>query len=256
MRTPAANLEPVERDPRKLRKTALWLVGIMVFSGVTVLASYLKWAERKADDDRPAIVWRLDAKREFGLVRHDGSGAKISDLFGDVWIVCGVSVSQPENWETTREVLKRINARYADREDFHILCLTVDPEKETAEVLAPVAAGLGAEIPKWVFAGAGEEFVHKFLKNTLKLGMMPHRKDGKWIYDPALVVIDRDRHVRQATVKRNKYARANVRFDFEEAARWDAEGRTEGLEKSNVETLEELLVKLLDDLLAQPVTES
>ncbi len=256
MRTPAANFEPVERDPRKLRKTALWLVGIMIVSGVTVLASYLKWAERKADDDRPAIIGRLDAKREFGLVRHDGSGAKMSDFFGDVWIVCGVSVSQPEGWETTRGVLKRINERYADREDFHILCLTVDPEKETTEALAQVAAGLGAEIPKWTFAGAGEEFVHKFLKNTLKLGVMPHRKEEKWVYDPALVIIDRDRHVRQATVKRSKYARGNVRFDFEEAARWDAEGRTEGLAKSNVETLEELLVKLLDDLLAQPVTGS
>lgn len=256
MRTPAEPLEPAVRDPRKLRKTALWLVGIMVLSGITVLASYLKWLERKAGDDRPAIVGRLDAKKEFGLVRHDGTGAMMSEWFGDVWIVCGVAASEPGSWKTTREVLKRLNARYAGRDDFHILCLTVDPEKETAEVLAPVAAELGAEIPAWVFAGAGESFVHKFLKNTLKLGIMPHRKDGAWVYDPALVVIDRDRHVRQATVSRGKYSRANISFDFEQAARWDAEGRTEGLEKSNVETLEEMLVKLLDDLLAQPVTGS
>jgi hypothetical protein len=44
-----------------------------------------------------------------------------------------------------------------------------------------------------------------------------------------------------------------VPFDFEEAARWDAEGRSEGLEKSNVETLEDLLHKTIDHLLEQPV---
>lgn len=256
MRTPAEPFEPAQRDPRKLRKTALWLVVIMVVSGVTVLASYLKWLERKADDDRPAIVGRLDAQKELGFVRHDGTAGKLSDWFGDVWIVCGVSVSQPESWKTAREVLKRVNERYAERGDFHILCLTVDPGNEGPEVLAPVAAELGAKIPAWVFAGAGESFVHKFLKNTLKLGHLPHRDQaGNWVYDASLVVIDRDRHLRQATVFRGKRSRRNVPFDFEEAARWDAEGRTEGLEKSNVETLEEMLVKLLDDLLAQPVTD-
>lgn len=255
MRTPAAPLEPAERNPRKLRNTALWLVGIMILSGVTVLASYLKWAERKADDDRPAIVGRLETKSSLQIVRHDESGGKMSDFFGDVWIVCGVSVNQPESWKTTREVLKRLNERYAEREDFHIVCMTVDPGKETAEVLAPVAEEVGATIPRWIFAGAGESYVHKFLKNNLKLGIMPHQKDGEWIYDPALVVVDRDRHIRQATVKQSKYARTRVTFDFEQAARWDVEGRTEGLEKSNAETLEELLVKLLDDLLAQPVSE-
>jgi cytochrome oxidase Cu insertion factor (SCO1/SenC/PrrC family) len=254
MRTPVDLLEPAVRDPRKLRRTAFWLFVIMIASGVGVFSAYMKWAAKQADDDRPGFVGRIDNKSEFGVVRQDESGAKLSELFGKVWVVCGVSVKQPESWQATREVLLRLNQRYAGREDFRIVCFTVDPGQEDPAVLAAAAAGLGVGLPNWWFAAAGEEYVHKFLKNKLRLGLMPHQVDGKWIYDASLVVVDRDRHIRQASLKQGKYRRNKITFDFEQAAKWDAEGRTVGLEKSNSETLESLLVKTVDELLAKPVT--
>jgi len=254
MRTPVEPLEPAVRDPRKLRRTALWLVAIILASGIGVFAAYLKWAARQADDDRPGFIGRIDNKAEFGVVRHDESAAKISELFGKVWIVCGVPVTQPDGWQATREVLLRLHQRYAGRDDFRIVCFTIDPNREEPAVLAAAATELGVGLPNWWFVGAGEEYVHKFLKTKLRLGVMPHQKDGKWVYDPSLLVIDRDRHIRQATLKQGKYRRQKVSFDFEQAAKWDAEGRTAGLEKSNSATLEELLVKTIDELLAQPVT--
>lgn len=254
MRKPAEMLEPAERDPRKLRRTALLLVVIMIASGVGVFAAYLKWAAKQAEDDRPGFIGRIDNKAEFGVVRHDSSGARISDLFGKVWVVCGVSVKQPETWQATREVLLRLNERYAGRDDFRIVCFTVDPNGEDPAVLANAAAEMGVGLPNWWFVGAGEEYVHKFLKNKLRLGIFPHQDDGRWIYDASLIVIDRDRHIRQATLKQGNYRRQKLTFDFEQAAKWDAEGRTAGLEKSNSETLEAILVKTLDELLAQPVT--
>lgn len=96
MRTPVEKLEPAVRDPRKLRQTALWLFVIIIASGVGIFAAYLKHAEKEADDDRPGFVGRIDDKAEFGVVRQDATGAKISELFGKVWVVCGVSVNQPE----------------------------------------------------------------------------------------------------------------------------------------------------------------
>lgn len=254
MRTPAENLEPAVRDPRKLRNTALVLFAIIIASGIGVFAAYLKWAKDEADDDRPGFIGRIDNKAEFGVVRQDASGAKISDLFGKVWVVCGISVNQPDSWEATREVLLRLSKRYEDNDDFRIVCFTVDPNKEEPEVLADAAEKLGVGLPQWWFVGAGEEYVHKFLKTKLRLGIMPHQVDGEWIYDSSLIVVDRDRHIRQASLKIGKYSRKKVTFDFDQAAKWDAEGRTEGLEKSNTETLEDLLVKTLDELLAKPVT--
>jgi cytochrome oxidase Cu insertion factor (SCO1/SenC/PrrC family) len=254
MSLPATNLEPAERDPRKLRKTALILVGLMVVSAVGVLYAYMGWSEQQAADDRPAIIARLGDDMEFGVVRQDSSGGKLSDLYGDVWVIHAVCPSQPESWKATREVIQRLNKHYEGRKDFHIVTFSIDADKDGPEVMLPLSKELGGDLPKWWFASAGQTYVHKFLKNTLKGGIMPYQKDGKWIYDPVITVIDRDRHIRQATLRIGKYRRQPLTFDFEQAANWDSQKRTEGLQKSNVETMEDLLYHTIDQLLSHPVT--
>ena len=259
MRTPAEPLVPAERDPRKLRRTALFLFVVMVVSGILILMSYQKWgklqAEKDAEHARPGIVGRIDNKAEFGVVRQDASGAKISDLFGKVWVVCGVSVKQPDTWKESREVLLRLKERYAGNDDFRIVCFTVDPDQEGPAVLDATAKELGVGLPQWWFAAAGQEYVHKFLKNQLKLGIMPHQKDGKWIYDSSITLIDRDRHIRRAMVPQKRGGpEYPAVFDFAQAAEWDAKGVKTGIDRSNAEQLEFLLGQTIDELLAQPVT--
>lgn len=257
-RYPAQDLEPAVRDPKKLRHTALILVGIMVLGAVLILTAYNRDAARTAEDDRPAITGRLN--KNFKVWRQDESEAGLLDLRGDVFVIVPVVFSQPESWGTTREVLLELSKRYESRDDLHIVCVTQDPENEPPTMLAAEAKELGAELPQWWLAGSREESVHKYFKNVLKANTMAHREDGRLVYDASLVVIDRDRHIRQPTVRAKKPSgkelnyRNRVTFDFEGAAAWDEEGRSEGLEKTNVETMKELLFKMIDELLAQPVT--
>jgi cytochrome oxidase Cu insertion factor (SCO1/SenC/PrrC family) len=257
-RYPAQDLEPAVRDPKKLRLTGIILVVLMLVSGFGILIAYNRSAKRQAGDDRPALgQGRLD--KNFRVWRQDESEAGLLDLEGDVFVISPVSFEQEEGWKNTRKVLENLKGRYGERDDFHIVMLTVDPENEPPTKLAGHAKDLGAELPFWWLAGASEESTHKFLKRRLKAQLVPQNKDGEWEYDPSLIVIDRDRHLRQATVRARNAAgkelnfRNPVPFDFEEAAKWDAEGRSEGLEESNVETLEGLLYKTIDHLLEQPV---
>jgi len=256
MRTPAEKLEPAVRDPRKLRNTALILTAIMIASAIGILFSYFKMAERQADDDTPSFKGRLDKSEVLKVWRQDQSEGDLGDLEKDVYLIAPILFNDPARWQQTRGVLERLAKRYADRKDFHIVCLSIDPEKDSPLKLGDYAKDLGAMMPQWWLAATREESTHKFLKNVLRMQIYPHKKDdGTWDYDSSLILIDRDRHIRQATQKRGRYSRKDVTFDFEEAATWDAQGRTEGLKKSNVETLEEILVKTIDQLLAKPVTQ-
>lgn len=257
-RYPAQDLEPAVRDPKKLRLTAFILIGIMVVGAVLILTAYNRDAARTAEDDRPAITGRLN--KNFKVWRQDESEAGLLDLRGDVFVIVPVVFSQPESWDATRGVLLELSERYESRDDLHIVCVTQDPENEPPTRLAEEAEKLGAELPQWWLAGSREESVHKYFKNVLKANTMAHRENGKMIYDASLVVIDRDRHIRQPTVRAKKASgkelnyRNRVTFDFEGAAEWDVQGRSEGLEKSNLETMKELLFGMIDELLAQPVT--
>lgn len=271
-RYPAQDMEPAERDPRKLRLTALWLVAIMVIGGVLILVAYNRDAKRRAADDRPAIVERLNGN--FRLWRQDESEAGILDLEGKVVLVVPVVFSQREDWDATRRTLEAVAARYREGDEVRIVMITLDPEHEPPSDLQRYAGELGAELPFWWLAGAREESVHKFFKNRLKAQIYPHRKDGRWEYDPALVLLDRDRHIRKPTLRARKAngrllnERLVVNFDFEQAReldeqgvpsgyRWDEQGNATPLEQSNVERLQELLFETMDRLLAAPpATES
>jgi cytochrome oxidase Cu insertion factor (SCO1/SenC/PrrC family) len=176
MRPDLQNLEPAERDPKKLRRTAFILVAMMLLGGVMVLVAYNRKAAAEADDDRPSYVTRLRIdKHDFKLWRQDESEAGLLDLAGDVFVIAPVVFGQPESWETTRGVLLELKERYGNRDDFHLVTITLDPENEPPLELAKHAAELGAELPFWWVAGAREESVHKYFKNVLQAGSMPDK---------------------------------------------------------------------------------
>lgn len=237
-------LEPVTPDPRKLRRTAFILFLIMLVGGVGVTWSYTRLLERQSKDPRPEIGGRLTDNLAVQL--QDGSVSGLDPLSGKVWVAAAVSVNQPESWQRTREVMQRLAKRYENNPDFHLVCFTVDPDVEKPPVLAEAAEKLGAKLPQWWFAAAGKDYVHKYLKDRFKLGTIPYQKDGKWVYNPKILVIDRSQHLRFGKVKG-----AVVEFDFDAAAGWDAQGRSNGLEKSNVETMEDILVRTIDQVMAE-----
>lgn len=252
MRTPAQHLEPAVRDPRKLRNTALILAAIMIASAVGIFVAYVKLAERQANDDTPSFKGRIE--KNFKVWRQDESEGDIASMEGEVIVIAPVLFSEPERWKHTRGVLERLSKRYADRKDFHILCLTIDPENEPPKKLAEYSKELGATLPQWWLAATREESTHKFLKNVLKMETIPHKKDGKWIYDGTLVVVDRDRHIRKGTVKMSDRFRTDAKFDFEAAAAWGEEHPVDGDPTRVSRDLEDLLIHVIDHVLAKPVT--
>lgn len=264
MNWPAENLEPAVRDPKKLRRTALVLVGVMIVGGFLILYAYQKRAAKEAEDDRPAYLTRLFPKEKYDLKlwRQDESEGSLLDLGGDVFVIVPVVFKQPDSWNQTREVLMELAERYGSRDDFHIVCITLDPENEPPLELGEFAKELDAELPFWWLAGAREESIHKYFKNVLRAGFMPKKEDSKWVYDNSIAIVDRDLHVRQPTIRARKPSgkelnyRTNVAIDFEQAAKWDAEGRSEGLDKSNVDVLKDMLFKTIDELLATPAQKS
>ncbi len=254
MRTPPQDLEPAVRDPRKLRRTALILVALAVVGGLMILRAYNRKAAELADDTRPAFA-HAQLLQRFKVARQDLTEDDLLHADGIV-VLSPVSFEQPEGWRTTREVLDGLARHYAGDPRVRIVSLTVDPEGETAAELPGFAAELGAELPQWWVAGAEKESVLKLLAK-LKTGVPPHQEGDRWVYDPSLLLIDQEGRLRKATVRMREVdgtllnERRPVDFDFEEAADWDAEGRSKGLDKSNVETLRDMLIETIDSLLGE-----
>ncbi|MCB1133498.1 MAG: hypothetical protein KDN05_20435, partial [Verrucomicrobiae bacterium] len=120
-------------------------------------------------------------------------------------------------------------------------------------MIEQTAAKEGMHLPQWWLASTDQKTLHKFIKNELKAGEFPHEKDGKWMFDSSIVLIDREGNIRRAVVPQKRGGPPFVAtFDFAEAAEWDARGAKTGTERSNVEELEQLLRKTIDTLLSSP----
>jgi hypothetical protein len=250
------HFEPAVRDPRKLRRTAWILVAIMIIGGVLILRAYDRFAADKAHDDRPAFVAnRLTKEKDLRVIRQDGSQAELFDLAGKISVVHSVSAERPETAALTAEVIGRIAARYADEPDVAIVSLVLDPvepELVTAQ-LAAAADSLGAALPQWWVATTDPLVVRKWVKKEFKASVTPHQRDGAWVFDTSVVLVDRNRHLRRAVVPQKQGGPPyTANFDFDQAAEWDARLVKTGTDRSNVEELEALLIRTIDQLLAEP----
>ena len=78
------DLEPAERDPVKLRKTAFILAAVMLVGGVLVMMDYLRTIRAQEQTGRPAFEGRLN--KNFAAVGHDKKLVTIGELEGKVWV--------------------------------------------------------------------------------------------------------------------------------------------------------------------------
>lgn len=251
----SADSEPAVRDPKKLNRTAWTLVAIMLVGGWLILKSYEKWAVKQSADDRPSIVHRIHKERDLRMIRQDGKTAELFDLRGHVFVINVISLKHPETSERSLAVMKRLADTYSGTTDFNLVSLVVDPMPagEVVSALTEAAETHGMKLPQWWLGGNESDTLQKFIRNELKPSVPPSEVDGKWVFDPAIVLIDKDGHLRRAVVPQKQGGPPFVAtFDFDQAAKWDAEGKKTGTDLSNEAQLEALLGNTIDTLLAEP----
>lgn len=248
--------EPAERDPKKLRRTAWTLVVIMLLGGWLVMKSYEKWAVRQSADDRPSVVYRIPKERDLRVIRQDGKTMDLFDLRGHVWAIHVMSLENPAPSARSLAVMKRLSASFADTPDFNLVTLAVDsvPAGEILAKLTQAAEAQGMKLPQWWLGSNEAATLHKFIKNELKATIFPHQENGAWVFDPTIVLIDRNGHIRRAVVPQKQGGPPYVAtFDFDQAAKWDADGKKTSphSDRTNVAELESLLEKTIHTLLAE-----
>jgi len=247
--------EPAVRDPRKLRNTAFILIGIMIFGGYFILQAYEKWTLSQAKDDRPAMIYRITKERDLRMLRQDGQEANIADLRGSVIAINVFSLRDPDAATRSMAVMKRLSENRASEKNFTLISLLIDPYPADVIIstLAETAASKDMKLPQWWLGSNEPKTLHKFIKNELKANTYPNEITGKWDYDAAIVLIDKNGHIRRAVVPQTQGGPPFIAtFDFDQAAAWDTKGAKTGTPLNNSEQLEFLLNHTIDKLLAEP----
>lgn len=211
------NLEPADRDPVKLRRTAYALVAFMVFGGFYMLNSYDKYqtSEAERDSSRPSYKHQV---KNFGFVGDEGKVRQVAELQGKVWVAFTVTKEMRKKSQATIDAAIWLAEQFQENPEksptFVVFVLDIDADK--ASELAEILPDFPKNIPIWrIAAGEGKTPVKEFLKNSMRFGIFPHLENGEWLYDSNLLLLDQKAKVRGLP-------NGDMSFDFETVAKMEA----------------------------------
>ena len=130
----------------------LFYTGVAIVS-IAILALAFFIRSRMPDPDINAIVnagkesspsW-FPIGSDLAAINQSGDAVKLSDLKGKVWIAAEFFAVCPHCAVRNGEELRKIYDEFCSHPDFHITCISVDPDHDTREKLADYASALGAE---------------------------------------------------------------------------------------------------------------
>ncbi|MFM2199107.1 MAG: hypothetical protein RLZZ505_2539 [Verrucomicrobiota bacterium] len=139
-------------------------------------------------------------EKDLVATNQAGEKVKLSDLRGKVWVVAEFFAVCPHCAVRNGKELREIYEAFGDHPDFHIVCISVDPQQDDVEKLKDYAEALGADSKNWWFLNAGEEkSAHEYLEQTLKFLGVRERTDaaqieanGRFEHDMGILAVDRD----------------------------------------------------------------
>lgn len=194
------------------KKTTL----IVFYSGVALLAAgilsisfYLRSQLPKADMSKVVDVGKTKVdtwfpiKKDLAATNQEGRQIKLSELKGKVWLVAEFFAVCPHCALRNGEELRKIYDAFKEDPDFHMVCISIDPENDGVAKLRDYSSALSADASDWWFLNAGEiGATHRYLEQELKFFGVRERKDpqdieanGRFSHDLGFILVDRDFNV-------------------------------------------------------------
>ena len=192
---------------KKNTTIALFYTGVAAVSvGIISLAMWLRpgldtsYQAPVTDTGKETPPQWFEIAKDLSAVNQDNQPVKLSDLRGKVWVVAEFFAICPHCAVRNGEELRKLYDEFGKHPDFHITCISVDPENDKQEKLADYAKALSADSKNWWFLNAGDaKTTHEYLENELKFFGIRERTDpldveanGKYAHDLGFILVDRD----------------------------------------------------------------
>lgn len=192
---------------KKNTTIALFYSGVAAVSiGIVAIAMSLRpglttpYQEPAVDMGKSTAPEWFSIEKDLSAVNQDNESVKLSELRGKVWVVAEFFAICPHCAVRNGEELRKLYDEFKGNPDFHITCISVDPDNDKHDKLSDYAKALGAETKNWWFLNAGEaKATHEYLEKELKFFGIRERTDpvdveanGKYAHDLGFILVDRD----------------------------------------------------------------
>jgi protein SCO1/2 len=130
---------------------------------------------------------------EFQLTNQDGNNFGSVDLRGKIWIADFIYSTCPGPCPMISSRMSELQ-KPLEKTDVHLVSFTVDPAKDTPEVLRTYAERLRAEPGRWDFLTGAQSTVYNLSRNGFKLAVGEEK--GVPIHSTRMILVDRSGTIR------------------------------------------------------------
>jgi cytochrome oxidase Cu insertion factor (SCO1/SenC/PrrC family) len=132
----------------------------------------------------------------FQLTNQDGQSFGSAQLSGKIWIADFIYTSCPGPCPMISTRMSELQ-KPLQNTDVHLVSVTVDPEKDTSEVLRGYADKLQAQPGRWDFLTGSKATIYDLSRNGLKLAIADDSQEvGALVHSTRLVLVDRHGTIR------------------------------------------------------------
>jgi protein SCO1 len=204
-------------------RARLLLLGIFVLSLGIVLGTFfwLKLAPRPGLSGwgvKPLEgLSRYGAVPEFSLVERSGKTVNLANLRGTIWVADFIYTTCTDTCPLQTAEMGKLQAEWSDKSGLKLISFSVDPEKDTAEVLSRYADRYKADSQRWLFLTGAKEEITRLVQEGFKLSVVPvvnaESSEGIIMHSPRFVLVDRQAQIRGYYDSRDQQALERLKKD-------------------------------------------
>ncbi len=168
----------------------LWGVLALVLVGVSA-AYVVSEAQSKpaVSVAAPAPDIRI-ALPDFSFTERSGQALSRKDLLGRVWIADFIFTSCAGPCPQMSRHMQRLQKDLSELESLRLVSFSVDPERDTPEVLRRYSERYHADPQRWLFLTGPMEQIYDIAIDGFKITVQAARENNQIIHDTRFILVD------------------------------------------------------------------
>ena len=178
--------------PSENRMFTFLLWGMLTLVLVGVSAAYVV-SEVNSQADLPTVALAPDiriALPDFSFTERSGRELSRKDLLGRVWIANFIFTSCAGPCPLMSRHMQRLQTDLADLKSLRLVSFSVDPERDTPEVLRTYGERYDADPQRWLFLTGRMDRIYDIAIKGFKITVEAARENNQIIHDTRFILVD------------------------------------------------------------------
>ena len=188
------------------KSTLIWVTLGVIIIAIAGINLWSVFGTKPKDLTEPVAV----SVPDFNLTNQQGKPLGLSDMAGKIWIADFIFTNCPTICPAMTQEMARLQSEFVT-DPVYFVSFSVDPERDTTEVLTRYAKAYGADERRWHFLTGDRGDIYRLAEQGFSLAA--GHKGSEILHSPRFVLVKADGNIHDYYDSRSPPAMLRLRRD-------------------------------------------